>query len=448
MILDMNDYDWFRGDIPALTVEGEVTHTFNQPVLLYKINGEGNIKVFWDEEIYYEGALPCIFSSPIACKSLKFFSETLVNLTFIGLIAADFTWLEPYFNTTSGMTTRLSSGTDDAYYTFSSGLDKFYFNGRQVTTYDVTTNQSISFTNGGTKDRVDLDLNIYRADGKAFYIYTQTVTSTPIAFHKMRWEGYTYFSSTSSSYRLIYELFLLNNGDMILYIIQSPTTDNSYSNSLICNGTTKTLSLSLSGTTQQWVSFYPNDSEGKSWTIKYSKYKELIDATNTPQSYLLEVGNKFYKMGETALEEIPITGISASAFVEYGTSKIPVLDVSHIDPVVYSWVPQGSADATTYTTTSYPYTQEVAFSADLSDKSILGIKSVAVEHTGSIQLSHKTSRTDWSTPSEASEWVQQDLDALYTSIGTDKKIDFKVFLPRGAYFKSFTMYYINEGGEE
>ena len=243
-------------------------------------------------------------------------------------------------------------------------------------------------------------------------------------------------------------LFLLNNGDMILYIIQSPTTSNSYSNSLICNGTTKSLSLSLSGTTAQWVCFYPDDSEGKSWTIKYQEYGEKVDTSNTPQSYLLEVGNKFYKMGETALEEIPITDISASAFVEYGTSKIPVLDVSHIDPVVYSWVPQGSADATTYTTTSYPHTQEVTFSADLSDESILGIKSVVIEYTGSIQLSHKTSRTDWSTPIEASEWVQQDLDALYTSIGTDKKIDFKVFLPRGAYFKSFTMYYINEGGEE
>jgi hypothetical protein len=90
----------------------------------------------------------------------------------------------------------------------------------------------------------------------------------------MRWEGYTKYGSTSSSYRLVYELFLLNNGDMILYIIQSPTASNSYTNSLICNGTTKTLSLSLNGTTPQWVCFYSNDSEGKSWTIKYSEYGE------------------------------------------------------------------------------------------------------------------------------------------------------------------------------
>jgi hypothetical protein len=104
---------------------------------------------------------------------LKFFSEAEVTIDFIGLVAAEFTWLEPYFNTTSGMTAKLSnsSGVDDSYYTITSGLDNFYFNGRQVTTYDVTTNQSISFTNGGTSSRVDLDLNIFRSDGKAYYIY-------------------------------------------------------------------------------------------------------------------------------------------------------------------------------------------------------------------------------------------------------------------------------------
>jgi hypothetical protein len=117
------------------------------------------------------------------------------------------------------------------------------------------------------------------------------------------------------------------------------------------------------------------------------------------------VGNKFYKMGEEALEEVPITNISASAFVEYGTSNIPVLDVTHIDPILYSWVPQGSADATTYTTTSYPYTQEIAFSADLGDETILGIQSAAASYSGSILMSHKTSTTDWSVPVELSEWV-------------------------------------------
>jgi hypothetical protein len=29
MILNMNDYDWYRGEIPSLTFEGEITHTFN-----------------------------------------------------------------------------------------------------------------------------------------------------------------------------------------------------------------------------------------------------------------------------------------------------------------------------------------------------------------------------------------------------------------------------------
>lgn len=447
MILNMNDYDWFRGEIPDLVVEGEITHTFNQPVLLYKINGEGSIKVFWDEEIYYEGALPCVFSSPIACKSLNFFSETSVSLTFVGLITTEFTWLEQYFNTTSGMTTRLSAGTDDAYYTYNTGLDNFYFNGRQVTTYDVTTNQSISFTNGGTSSRNDLDLNIYRSDGKAYYIYTQTVTSTPVAFHKMRWEGYTQYNNTSSSYRLIYELFLLNNGDMILYIVQSPTT-GSYSNSLICGSTSKTLSLSLKGTTPQWVSFYTDDAEGKSWTIKYQEYGEKVDTSNTPQSYLLEVENKFYRMGDEVLEEIPIANISASAFVEYGTSKIPVLDVTHIDPIVYSWVPQGNADATTYTTTSYPYTQEITFSADLSDESILGIESITASFTGAPKMSHRVQGSEWSSPIDLSEWIQQDLSQLFYSLGVNKIIEFKVFLPRDSYFKSFTMNYINEGDEE
>lgn len=178
--------------------------------------------------------------------------------------------LSEVVNTLTGMQLIENSGQDDgtdildgvSWFRFNNVIaDKLYVNGNNWIGFGVSSEQ----------------LKICNRDGVTHNIYRmETALDGGIKLLKIRVEGYTYFASPEAHESQIkYELFLFNNGDMYLNVIQSPASTSTYAgtSSLTSNG--KTTNLSLNGATPEnpvQVSFIHQDESGLDWNISYRPY--------------------------------------------------------------------------------------------------------------------------------------------------------------------------------
>ena len=164
----------------------------------------------------------------------------------------NFTMLKELLNTTNGMTIlRNNAGQDDGTDTVT-GVNWFTFNGIVASKIYVSGNSFVGF--GSSAEH----LKVCRRDGKMYYLYRQEGTIGITRFLKIRWEGYTRYNVTSSSYSLIWELFLFDDGGLYLNIIQVPT-DSSYlgTNQLVCGS--KTYNFAVTVSTPIAYSFFSQD---------------------------------------------------------------------------------------------------------------------------------------------------------------------------------------------
>ena len=178
--------------------------------------------------------------------------------------------LSEVVNTLTGMQLIENSGQDDgtdildgvSWFRFNNVIaDKLYVNGNNWIGFGVSSEQ----------------LKICNRDGVTHNIYRmETALGGGIKLLKIRVEGYTYFAAPEAHESQIkYELFLFNNGDMYLNVIQSPASTSTYAgtSSLTSNG--KTTNLSLNGATPEnpvQVSFIHQDESGLDWNISYRPY--------------------------------------------------------------------------------------------------------------------------------------------------------------------------------
>lgn len=178
--------------------------------------------------------------------------------------------LSEVVNTLTGMQLIENSGRDEgtdildgvSWFRFNNVItDKLYVNGNNWTGFGVSSEQ----------------LKICNRDGATHNIYRmETELDGGIKLLKIRVEGYTYFAAPEAHESQIkYELFLFDNGDMYLNVIQSPIDTSIYAgiSSLTSNG--KTTNLSLNGATPEspvQVSFIHQDESGLDWNISYRPY--------------------------------------------------------------------------------------------------------------------------------------------------------------------------------
>lgn len=178
--------------------------------------------------------------------------------------------LSEVVNTLTGMQLIENSGQDDgtdildgvSWFRFNNVIaDKLYVNGNNWIGFGVSSEQ----------------LKICNRDGVTHNIYRmETALDGGIKLLKIRVEGYTYFAAPEAHESQIkYELFLFNNGDMYLNVIQSPASTSTYAgtSSLTSNG--KTTNLSWNGATPEnpvQVSFIHQDESGLDWNISYRPY--------------------------------------------------------------------------------------------------------------------------------------------------------------------------------
>lgn len=166
---------------------------------------------------------------------------------------SDFSGIHELLNTTAGMTVlRNNSGQDDGVDSVT-GVSWFTFNGTVASTIYVSGNSFVGF--GSNAEH----LKVCRRDGKMWYLYRQEGTVGSRKFLKIRWEGYSWYGKTASTYSLKWELFLFDDGGLFLNIIDVPD-DASYLGVSELTSGSNVYAIPVSLSTAMFCSFIPNGS--------------------------------------------------------------------------------------------------------------------------------------------------------------------------------------------
>ena len=187
---------------------------------------------------------------------------------------ADTVSFDSLLNTTTGMTAVVSNKKHDDDVVSVAGVNWFTYAGKTASTIYVSGNNFIGFGQNAEQ------LKIWRRDGAIYYVYRQEGTLTSgKRFLKIRVEGYVYYSSTSSSYALKYEVFLIEGQTLFVNVIQRPTSSSHTGTSSITDGkTTTSLNISVSSTVP--ISILVKNA-GVSQTISYEEFvdKYVVQVT-------------------------------------------------------------------------------------------------------------------------------------------------------------------------
>lgn len=187
---------------------------------------------------------------------------------------ADTVSFDSLLNTTTGMTAVVSNTKHDDDVVSVTGVDWFTYAGKTASTIYVSGNNFIGFGQNAKQ------LKIWNRDGTIYYVYRQDGTlDSGKRFLKIRVEGYVYYSSTSSSYALKYEVFLIEGQTLFINVVQRPTSSSYTGISSITDGKTITnLNISISSTVP--ISILVKNA-GVSQEITYEKYSDLVIASIT-----------------------------------------------------------------------------------------------------------------------------------------------------------------------
>ena len=221
---------------------------------------------------------------------------------------ADTVSFNSLLNTTDGMTAVVNNVKHDDDVVSVAGVNWFTYAGKTASTIYVSGNNFIGFGKNAEQ------LKIWRRDGAIYYVYRQEGTLTSgKRFLKIRVEGYVYYSSTSSSYALKYEVFLIEGQTLFINVVQRPTSTSYTGTSSITDGKTATnLTLSVSSTVP--VSILVKNA-GVSQAVSYEKFVDKYVAGITVSK--MPDKTTYYQS-----ELFDSTGLVVSQTYNDGTSEI------------------------------------------------------------------------------------------------------------------------------
>lgn len=292
------------------------------------------------------------------------------------------------------------------------GVDWFTFNSKVVSTVYVSGNTYFGF--GENSEH----LKVNRRDTKVYYIWREEGEVHGHKFLKIRWKGYSYYSSTSSDCLLEYDVVMFDDMSILLHMVNMPTSYNDGTYSLTNSAGTINYTVT---TENPNVTFIYNTSTN-AYTMVNS-IQEFYD-----KKYLIESAGVYYNVVEGALNALSISILSASVFEQYGLDEIPSgeLLVSLTSPSILYW--QDSSDpvpSLTAKVTALPVPQSI-----ISDEivvlhnSIKGIASTTCTYTGNplvaVSFDGKNtwkyiSETDWIIASNETEGMTMDVLSAITT---------------------------------
>lgn len=172
-------------------------------------------------------------------------------------------------NTTAGMTAVVNNKKHDDDVVSVTGVDWFTYAGKTASTIYVSGNNFIGFGQNAEQ------LKICRSDGAVYYIYRQEGTLTSgKRFLKIRVEGYTHFSYTSSLYALKYEVFLIEGQTLFINVVDISTNNGNTVTSSITDGKT-TINLNISASSKKPISILVKNA-GVAQVVSYEKFVDTV----------------------------------------------------------------------------------------------------------------------------------------------------------------------------
>ena len=134
--------------------------------------------------------------------------------------------LTDYFNTETGMTTLSSSTSYDTWFSIDNSIG-FIFNGETFDKIYIGSDSCFKFANeepttSGQQELKDVNICVYK--GESSSIKYQEIAFGDNNAIKIRFSGYTQYSRRTSPYALTYEIFFVDNGQIVMNFITIPTT--------------------------------------------------------------------------------------------------------------------------------------------------------------------------------------------------------------------------------
>lgn len=280
--------------------------------------------------------------------------------------------------------------------------------------------------------------SLYREEGTLYSYYR---------FLKIRWEGWSHYNASGADYQLKYDLVFWDTGDISLHMISVPIQcyDGAFGFTADKNYTFTKPDADSPDITFQYYA------ESKTFEIKYMLLDllvpfKLLVRDDTGKLYTVEtqIMNEETDEKEDVLVELEETNISALLFKKKGFAKMPEWDlIKHLEgPAVLSWSDSRAFPLNAIITGTSPK-QYIEGMADLSDGTVLGIKALNAEYTGTITVQYSYDGENFTEEFAMEEFLLMDLDALYAGLLDAKTITFRFWLAGDATLKSFVMNYRN-----
>lgn len=212
------------------------------------------------------------------------------------------------------------------------GVDWFSFKGVVSQNIYVHGNSQLGF---GTSS---YHLKVNNRDGAVYSIYREEGTLLNYyRFLKIRWSGYSYYGSTTSTYAIEYDVILWDTGDISLHMVKIPTSYN-----------TGTYSLTEFSTYTYTVSNSSPDVTFKKTDNGYEVINSII-SLELPyeQRYLIRQGSDLYSVANNILTKLDTNVLSASVFLSSGVKEakdLIIMAISNLsNPELLYWTDKDMA---------------------------------------------------------------------------------------------------------
>lgn len=280
--------------------------------------------------------------------------------------------------------------------------------------------------------------SLYREEGTLYSYY---------GFLKIRWEGWSHYNASGADYQLKYDLVFWDTGDISLHMISVPIQcyDGAFGFTADKNYTFTKPDADSPDITFQYYA------ESKTFEIKYTLLDllvpfKLLVRDDAGKLYTVEtqIINEETDEKEDVLVELEEINLAALLFKKKGFAKMPEWDlIKHLEgPAVLSWS-DSRAFPLNAIITGTPPKQYIEGMADLSDGTVLGIKALNAEYTGTVTVQYSYDGENFTEELAMEEFLLMDLDVLYADLLDAKTITFRFWLAGDATLTSFVMNYRN-----
>lgn len=286
--------------------------------------------------------------------------------------------------------TQKNSKNDDGTVLISHMFDEvgFKFDNDTVKYVQGTGNSQIYF------NKKSKGLFVNNRDGAMYWFgFQEGTVGNGILYNyfRIRFKGYSYYSSTDNAHLIEYDVVGLSTGDLYLKIYHWPTVSNDGVNKLIM--TNGELAFSPSADNLEFT-FRHQDDQGTVFTVENG----IIEPKYADVRYLFGDGTNIYKW-DTKDDKLVQTSspLSASTFQNEGTYVIPDVSLFKDFPKVqiYKWQDVGNVEQRLQVKAT-PNVQEVLATCNMSNPTIKSIVSINYTASDDVTVKYSFDNATWS----------------------------------------------------